>query len=583
MAEQPKILVKRAWPWVIILIALHMALGFSALRKDSAVADEPFHLARAAGLVLLRDSTFAVSHPPLINFISGLPLLALKDLKLPDRSLVAASRAMDPSDRRNALAHLLLEKLNPDAKKIVEAARIPTVLLSALFGLLIFFWAKKIYGPPAGLFALFLYSLDPNILANAHLVTNDLGAALFICLALYFSWRLWEAPKAWNLILAALFLGLAELSKFSAILLYPLYVVIWFIALWLLKKEKPGLGWFSIKPPALYSGLWSLVLVLAGSMIAIWAGYIFSIGPDWNFGSLLHGEICRLSQLTAEIKCGAIGLLALIPIPPRTFYYGLARTLVLTEQHENALYFMGKTSEQGWWYYYPVLFLVKTPLPLLILIGLRASRREKIRDSDLIARLILLAPVFWFFAFFILLNRKEIGIRHLLMVYPLLFIFVSGLATDAALSKSAWRLWLGALLGWFALSSLAAWPNYLTYFNEAAGRTRGGLKISIVGEDWGQDVASLAGLQKKLGLRPLFYQPYVLVSPRSYGLEFEPLNCDQKNAGYYAVHLNQLKRPVKNPELMKCVEWLKPYPPDYKVNDTIWVWKMPRPNEAPGP
>lgn len=573
MAALPTISRKTVRLTAFILLLFHFCLALASSQRDGAVADEPFHLARGAGLVFYRDSSFAVSHPPLVNFLSGLPLLTVSGLELPDPGLVLKSRAMDPSDRRNAFAVILLKNLNPDAKQLIERARISTMLLSVALGLLVFVWAKQIYGPKAGLLALFLYSLDPNILAHCRLITNDLGAAFFICLALYFFWRLWKEPKALNLALAALGLGLAELSKFSAVLLYPLYPLIWAALLLRMKKDRPEMSWLSLKRPDSFRGLWGLSMIFVSSLLVVWAGYGFEYGTTWNFSALASGELCRLTDLSAQIKCAAVKWLDALPLLPRTFYYGLARTLVLTEQHENALYFMGATGSRGWWYYYPALFLIKTPLPLLILLTLRVAWRKEIRGRDFTSSLVLTAPVIVFGLFFILLNRKEIGIRHLLMIYPLLFVFISGLAQDEVLAKAPKKIVLALLMVWLATSSLMTWPHYLTYFSEAVGRSRGGLKISVVGEDWGQDVSSLARLQKERGLRPLYYQPYVLVSPDSWGLEYRDVNCEPLQAGYYAVHLTQLKRPVRDPELAGCIEVLKSSPPEYKVNGTIWVWK----------
>ncbi len=352
------------------LLLFHFVVLFSSARKNSAVADEPFHLARAVGLVFYHDPTFAVSHPPLANFITGLPLLTIPGLKLPAPIMVRSSRAMDPSDRRAIFANLLLNKLNPDAKTLIDRARIATMILSLGLALLIFRWAQKLYGPRAGLLALALYCLDPNLAAHAGLATNDLAAALFIALALYYFSRQLEQPGALLLGVSTLLLGVAQLAKFSAILLYPIYGL---IGLAIFAREQPKPGYFSLKNSAYLKNSWSLPIMFLGSLFVIWIGYGFSIGPDWNFSALLHGEVCSSHALSAQLKCGLIRLLASIPIPPRTFYYGLARTLVLTEQHENALYFLGQASSSGWWFYYPILFLIKTPLPILALLGWRLA------------------------------------------------------------------------------------------------------------------------------------------------------------------------------------------------------------------
>ena len=169
------------------------------------------------------------------------------------------------------------------------------------------------------------------------------------------------------------------------------------------------------------------------------------------------------------------------------------------------------------------------------------------------------------------------------MAYPLLMIFVSGLAREEVWPAWTRRIVLGVLLAWLAASSLATWPDYLTYFSEAVGRRAGGLKISVVGEDWGQGVTDLADAQKKLDLHPLFYHPYVLVSPKAYGLDYEELNCDPPRPGYYALHLSQLKRPVANQALVQCVNYLKQYPPEFTIHGTIEVWKISTPGSSATP
>ncbi len=575
---------KRSWTWpaAAVLLLLHFLLSFTASLRNSTVADEPYHLARGAGLVFFHDFSFSVAHPPLANFLNALPLLTISDLKLPDAELVSRSRVMDPSDRRNAFARLLVQELNPDTRKIITRARIPTMILSVLLGLLVFLWAKELFGEPAGLLALFLYCLDPNLMAHSNLATNDLAAAFFISLSLYFYWRWWRSPAGFNLGLAGIFLGLAQLSKFTAVLLYPLFLMLWLISFSRLKKNRPELGWVKLKRPDFHLNSWSVLIIFLLSLLVIWAGYGFQGSPRWNFGGLLQGGICSSEGLTGLVKCSLVGLLEKIPLPPRTFYYGFAQTLLLTEQHENALYFWGMVGQKGWWYYYPVLFLIKTPLPTLILFALALGARKKIRAENFSGKLFLLAPAAWFFLCFVLLNRKELGIRHLLMIYPLIFIFCSGLAALAQESRRL-KIWIGVLLAWLAISSLITWPSYLTYFNEAVGRRYGGLKISVLGEDWGQDLPALAAFQKKHHLYPLYYQPYVIGNPGAYGLVSQGMNCDPAQPGYYAIHLTQLVRPTKNPALSLCIALLKPTPPLYRINGAIWVWKINEPTRPAAP
>lgn len=558
------------------LILAHLIVSYTASQRISAVVDEPYHISRGAGLVFFHDFTFAVSHPPLINFLNALPLLSISDLKLPDSTLVFKSRTMDPSDRRKAFAQILLQELNTDTRKIINRARIPTMFLSAIFAWLVFIWAKQLFGEKAGLVALFLYCIDPNIMAHSNLATNDLGASLFILLSIYLFLNLLKHPNALNLALASLFLGLAQLTKFTAILLYPLFIILWLLNLLINKKQGKSFSCLTIHPPQLYISIYSLAIIFALSLVIIWAGYGFQQNLKWNFLYLYRSPICELPQLTAQLKCRLVTILATIPIPPRTFYYGLARTLLLTEQHENLLFFLGKTSQTGWWYYYPVLFLIKTPIPVLILFSLALLNWKKFQTQNTLHKTFIITPIIWFFLCFLIFNRKEIGIRHIILVYPLSFILISGIIASFFNSVRK-KMFLSILFLWLAISSLLSFPDYLTYFNEAVLRSRGGLKISVLGEDWGQGIMALAQYQKKYKLYPLYYQPYGIFNPESYGLISEELNCEPAKPGFYAIHLAQMVRPLKNPELNSCLKMLKPLNPDYKVNGTIMVWKITPP------
>ncbi len=564
---------------VAVLLATHFLLAFLELRATSGTLDEGSHLSR--GLAILRTGEFrlSVAHPPLINIISALPVAWEKGLVVPavDAYVGWNNRKMDPHQRKQRFEKLLFSNnWNRDPAGLINRSRLMTILLSLLLGFCVYLWAKKLYGVKAGLLALFFYCLSPDLLAHSALVTNDLGAALFIFLAGFSFWRFLEKPGLTNFLAAVLVLGLAQLSKFSAVLLYPLFLIIFILAA---SRSGKGVlkGLFrpSWRSPDIFLSIYALILFLLGSLLVIWAGYGFEIHSFYNL-SRIGIVSCPGAGITLKFKCLLLGIIKTLSLPPLTYYYGLCWTLLDTEKLINPIYFMGRLSTRGWWYYYPLMFLIKTPLPILLLIPIRVWLGRKGRLEDFVSKLlIILAPVFFFLAF-IFLNRKQVGLRHILMIYPFIFVYLSGIASPGAWEKiNRWKKFaLGALLVWYALGAFWIHPDYLVYFNELVGGPEGGLKISVAGEDWGQDRKHLAQYQKGKNLYPLYYRDYgEYVSAQNYGLKFERFDCENKKPGYYAIHLIRMVR-SGNWNYEALYGWFRDLKPIAKVHHTIYIYQV---------
>lgn len=205
---------------IFLLILLLLAQGIFSMRLKSGTYDEPNHIVRGYVPWKTGDFRFNIAHPPLINLLCGLPLLFLPGLE-PDTNHPYWAR-----EELFKFAHYFVYYNRRPAEEILFWGRIPVLLLSALLGLFVFKWAKELYGVKAGLFALFLYSFSPNILAHSRLATTDLGVTVFLFLATYQFWKFLHYRGARNLILAGLTLGLALGSKFSALSIFPIYFLL---------------------------------------------------------------------------------------------------------------------------------------------------------------------------------------------------------------------------------------------------------------------------------------------------------------------------------------------------------------------
>ena len=301
--------------WLVVTVLL---LGYglmvgSAVRK-SATVDEQSHLFRGAAYLQEGATHFLLGHPLLASVISAAPLLTEPNLVLPvDAPFWGAGNWSLAGDA-------FLWRLNDNPHRLLLLGRLPVMWLTLLLGALLFRWGRELGGYGAGLLALGLILLDPNVLAHGRFITGDLAITLFFTLTIYGFWR-WAigrgSPTA-NMLLTGIGLGLAGATKFNAALLLPILAVMGMILAWQRRDWRPIVALFG-------AGLigWAV----------IWGVYGFEIRP----------------------------------LPGGAFWDDLLWELQYFGKPHGA-YLAGKYSTDGWWYYFVVTFLLKTPLPTLFLL-----------------------------------------------------------------------------------------------------------------------------------------------------------------------------------------------------------------------
>jgi hypothetical protein len=220
------------------------------------------------------------------------------------------------------------------------------------------------------------------------------------------------------------------------------------------------------------------------ALLVLWAGYGFQVAPYW---------MTLRSQL-GDLSGG------------------------------HAAYLMGMFSERGWWYYFPVAFLIKTPLPTQALAGLGLWRWA--RDPRPQSRLelgFLLWPPLLLSALFVLGHSKNIGLRYLLPVYPFLFLLAGGALQPLRPSRGYWKSGLlGGLCLWYVLGAARIHPHHLAYFNELIGGPKNGYHYLVDSNlDWGQDLKGLKAYMDERGIERIKLSYFGTVSPQLYGLAYE--------------------------------------------------------------
>jgi hypothetical protein len=392
-----------------------------------------------------------------------------------------------PVSTWNAWPRWLGEKLSEgklrNALTSLNVGRVPTVLAALLLGLLIFRWARELYGERAGLLALSLFVIDANLLAHGRLLTTDLYAALAVTLSLYFFWRFQRDGGLRAGFWSALSLGLAQIMKYTSIFLFPVFILLAAVRHWrklagLEGKRRPW--WARLHPRATlgYCGLYAIVIFLV-----IGVGFIFhkSFTPLGQYA--FYSDTFKTIQ--QELPAG-------LPIPTP---YPYVQGLDLVRERERlasifgAIYMLGESRiYREFDGYYFVAYLFKTPLPIQVLFIAAAVLYWRRRGQFHFSRneAFLLIPVLFFFIYFNFLYKAQTGIRFLLVTFPLMHIFTASLLARRTEPGSKGKLTIGALLLAGAVSTYSYHPHYLAYFNELVPDRKMGYRILADSNiDWG--------------------------------------------------------------------------------------------------
>jgi len=451
------------YPAVALLALILGCVQFLSIRGETQTYDEGVEL--AGGYAFLKTGEYRIQpeHPPLAKVLAALPVLALG----------ASVPLDDPSwrDRKDVeFGGMFMFHNRVPADTMLLAARLPSILFTIILAVALALWGERRLGARAALIAMALFCLDPNVIAYGRYLKNDMLLTLlgFLTVIAWLSYL--DRPQAWRLVLTGVLAGLACGTKFSAIFLFPALLCLYL------------LHW-----RGLARMIYSLAAVCLIAMVALAACY----GPEAkalipmthsqrlaNPGAIMLRD--TVNQATPGGKVAAwLGSRTGMRANP------LAKGLLQLAEHNadgHDAFLMGMHSRTGWWYYFPVAFLVKTPVATLIAILAACAclllGRAKWQWS-------LLIPVLAYLPLCLSTNINT-GERHLLPMYPFLFLIVG----SAVASFRA--VWLSGLALALALESFAIYPHYLAFFNVLVGGPGNGPTYLVDSNiDWGQDFRKL--------------------------------------------------------------------------------------------
>jgi 4-amino-4-deoxy-L-arabinose transferase-like glycosyltransferase len=478
----------RAWLALVILVA--SMLSASTWRVYSHTWDEPEHL--AAGLQLLDRGRYEydTQHPPIARVLIALgPYLA-----------GAHSYGTPPPDGVQEGIDILYG--TGHYWLYLTLARMGTLPFLALLLFAQWLWARRVLASDTeALLAVVLLACVPPVLGHAGLATLDVAAAATDLLALYLLQRWLACGGVFNAILVGLSAGVAVGTKLSAV------PFLGFGAIALIAVRQALMHRQAVAPPALPQAPRPAEVLASGALI----GIALSVPILIAYGHRAFGVIPLPRQFQWALAYllhdghgpGSAGVPSLVQrlLLPRGLW-DLVEGIARIKQHNDAGHFsflLGQERSGGWWYFYLVALAVKTPLPLLVttLPGWGLMLRAGLRGSDpwRIAPVVLFVTIL---AFASLYSHINIGVRHVLVLYPFMALGAAFGLARVWRWLDAHRDWVVAVPGKGVIAALVLWqigtlwvvyPDYLPYFNVAVAHPD---KVLIDSDlDWGQDLARL--------------------------------------------------------------------------------------------
>ena len=456
---------------LLVVMGLQM---FAVIRRKSITVDEILMIPSAYYHLTSANFQLVNEHPPLAKLVAGVPLLFVQPEEArPDQMNAPAGSP----DAKWAYYDSFWENNRDRFEPLSFWPRTGMIALTLALGIVIFWFARELFGDRVAVIATALFTLEPTVLAHGRVVQTDVPAAfgyLLFFIALYqyhrrHSWR----RAAWLGTAAAV----AILGKYS-MLLVGLVLAPYFAALM-----------WSVSRSEMRRVLVHAAIAFVAILFVVNAAYFFihpSVSPtdvQWiNESFTLHPR--AMENVTRMLSW----------VLPKDLVLGILFQFV----HNSAGHYagmLGMYSQTGWWYYFPIAFALKTTLPFFIL-SLAAvgwASYEILRRKDW--RFAWLVVPFVVYTIFVLFSHIDIGVRYYLPAYPFLFI-VSAALLNRLMSASRAR-YVGmvialALLGWICIEAVRAFPDHMSYMNQLASRAPHWWYLSDSNVEWGDDLRATA-------------------------------------------------------------------------------------------
>lgn len=537
---------------IVALIVLAVSAVFMLVpaSRESQTADEAVYVVSGLSYWRTGDFRLNVEHPPLLKELFALPLL-LRGIGFspPDADWDGASKW--------DIAPKVLYGNGTPGQTLLFSARVVNVLLTLTLFLVATAWSWKTWGRAGAAATFLLLAFEPNILANGHLATTDVGYTLGILGSLFTFGLYLERPTGVRLFIAAVTFALALLTRFNALIVVVLLPIGYLIAT--RSTGKPFRVGMIARAGAMF--------VIVGFLV-IWAAYGFETRSLTGAQDDVAGS--------ALAAAGGVGeVLRSVPLPAASFVSGLFWQARHTAGGQPA-YLFGMTSATGWWWYFPAALLVKMTIGSLVLAGLGFVLGTKRRRGESPGGVFTLwfavvpAAILLVTSFF---SRLDLGVRYVLPVIVLLLIMAGGVGSWLGKRRFLTGV-VGVALLWHVVSVAQVFPHFLSYANEAFGGPSNLSKYLIDSNlDWGQDLPLLREYLEAERIDDYRFESFMTAPARAYGLQESHIPTDDEVhklpfRGVVAIGLSVLHYPGRE------YEWLKRQPPTAVLGNSMNIYDL---------
>jgi len=569
---------------VALLLAMMALLSGGAARRESVTVDEVAHIGAGVSYLQRLDMRMNEEHPPLPKAWAAIPLV-LRGVHA-DYSHVSwtfSNKMFNAFLGEWVFGHWVIMRWN-DPHATLFWARVPMLLLTLLLGLVIYVYGSRLGDSWGGLLCLCAYVSMPAFLAFGPLVITDIAIALFWVLAVWQLPEMWHSPSRWTVIKFGLALAGAFLSKFSSGLLFFVFVAVALSLRWRGVPEQPT---DKAALRAWRRRAWRN-MAKATSAAALFV-YVVYFVLSWNEPTDSFNIIPHFP---------ASPLLRRLLMPLWKYLRGLLGFAFSAASRPT--YILGHAYSHGVWFYFPVLFVLKSPLAFLLLLLLAVAiaiflkRRSGGQPSGQISAIPSGVELHWravwvslvVFVTACMLNRLDISIRHFSVALAVATFLLAPLPRMLeSLQRSNWR---GARAGKWVTVGLAAaslvtavraYPNYFPFLNVLSMGRPAYLLVNDSNLDWNQSLPEVEKFVRQRGLNQILIDEYGFSEPTVYVPEAQLWRCQEPSPAdggrWVAVSASNIA------DGSNCL-WLMQYPHEALAGGSMYAIQLPQTIPAAG-
>jgi len=557
---------------VVLLLALMALLADGAARRESVTFDEMAHIGAGVSYLQKLDMRMNEEHPPLAKVLAAVPLV-IRGVHA-DYSQISWSFSGSGLFKQYLgewiFGHWLITRWN-DPIATVFWARQPMLFLTLVLGVVLFLYGSRLGDQWGGLLCLCTYATMPVMLAFGPLVLTDIAITLFVVLTLWAFASMWRSPSRGTVLLFGLAFGGALLSKFSAGLLFFCFPAFILSLRWRPTPEQPAdkaklRAWPRLRWRSLTKGVFLAALVVHA------VDFVLSWNEPTDSLSFLGTNMAAL-------------VLRRVLMPPWIYLRGLA---LFAFTGKPPAFILGHSYPHGVWFYFPVLFLLKSSLAFLLLLVLalavglfakfRPARIAVIPEGmELHWRAVWVFLVVFSGACF--LSRFQFSIRHFSVSLALLILLLAPLPRALnQLRSSGWTaaragVWLTVALALASVfTAVRAYPYYLPFLNSLGGGRPAYDLVADSNLDWNQGLLEVESFVRQRGLTHVLIDAYGFSDPTVYVPEAQFWNCQEArpgDGGQWAVVSANLIQESHN-----CV-WLLEFPHEALAGGSMYAFQLP--------